>query len=211
MALVGVSTARDRGARREADQRATARKLRALTQRNGQLSAQLAYLKRSGQVDSDACNLVQQSLGSLQKQNSDLREQLAFYRGIVSPQQSATGLRVYDFKLAPHAGQPRSYDFELLLVQSLHHNRSTRGEARLRIDGLQGKVARHLDIGTRDGGKADDLTFSFKYFQELDGRFQLPSGFRPLRVTVNLVSAGAQPVVSQGYDWSKVIQTAQKE
>ena len=53
-------------------------------------------------------------------------------------------------------------------------------------------------------GEASELTFSFKYFEELTGEFRIPPGFRPEQVRVTLVAegAGAQNVQGQ-FEWDK--------
>lgn len=211
LALAGVHSAGRRSQQVESNNRKLARQLRSTRNQNAKLAGDLAYMKRSQQIDGGACTLVKKSLANLQQENSNLREQLAFYRGIVSPKQSAAGLRIYDFKVSQHGHAAREYDFELLLVQSLHHNRVVRGQAVVQIEGLQGTKPKTYQLTDLMVGKPDVFSFSFKYFQELDGHVRLPAGFRPVRVTVMLNPRGKDPSVTHTYDWSKVQQGTSEE
>ena len=182
------------------------RQLKASQGENKKLMDLLAYARQSTRIDSEACTLVKKSLAGQQQEDSNLREQLAFYRGIASPQQSSEGLRVYDLKISPQLQAAGSYNFELLLIQPMHHNHPVKGRAKLAVTGLQDGKARTYRFARLLVGGRKSLLFSFKYFQELDGSIQLPKGFRPLRVTVTLQQADRKPRVDESFDWSKVEQ-----
>ena len=185
------------------ENRTLSRKLRAAREDNLELKDQLAYLNSSKDIDRDACAMVKKSLAGLQQDNSNLREQLAFYRGIVSPKESSEGLRIYDFKVD---GRSKSdvYDFDLLLVQVIHHDRRVSGTAQVRFDGVQDGKSASYSLSSLALGKDPSLDFAFKYFQEIEGRFKLPKGFRPLRVTVTLDPKQGLPKVENEYDWAKI-------
>lgn len=188
------------------DNRQMESRVRHLKSDNRKLLDQLTYARRSGQIDSQACTLIKKSLGGLQQENSSLREQLAFYRGIAAPKQSIEGLRVYDLKVSPQLPASDDYDFELLLIQPMHHERLVAGQAVLSVAGMQDGAARSYPGSKLVAGRHKSLLFSFKYFQELDGRLKLPKGFRPLRVTVTLKQNGKRPDIVESFDWSKIEQ-----
>jgi len=152
--------------------------------------------------------LVKESLGGMQQENSSLREQLAFYRGIVSPKQSSEGLRVYDLKVTRSAHGAQQYDFELLLIQPMHHDHLVDGKAKIVISGLLDGVRHSYPLSGMILAEHKNLLFSFKYFQELDGSFRLPAGFRPIRVAVTLIPSSDKPKVEQSYDWSRIERAA---
>ena len=164
------------------------------------------YAQRSQEIDAEACKQVKTSLTSLQSETADLREQLQFYRGIVSPGEAGAGLRVYDFKIArnPKSG---AYHFDLVLIQSVHHERRIGGRIDVAIQGILGGARKTLQMSEIADGDARNLVFSFKYFEEFGGDFRLPDGFRPLRATVAVVPDGSgQPRVESEYDWAKIEQ-----
>src|SRR5690606_11397000 len=87
------------------ERRGLVRDLRAARDEVKRLEEQAVYIQRSQEIDEQACSAVRESLTQLQAEVSDLREQLAFYRGIVAPEQSRAGVRVYEFKVEPGTEQ----------------------------------------------------------------------------------------------------------
>jgi hypothetical protein len=187
------------------ERRTLARDLRASRAEADQLRDQVAYVQRSQDIDSQACTTVQESLSRLQAEVSDLREQLAFYRGIVSPEQSKAGVRVYDLKVL-HGAAPDLYKYDLVLIQSVRHDRQVGGRIALALHGMQGAEKRSYALDELAVGGNQNLVFSFKYFEEFSGEFRLPPGFRPDRVTVALEpTVEGAPRVEDGFEWGKVL------
>lgn len=196
------------------ENRDLSQKLRTALNENQQLKDQAAYLNRSQQIDDNACTTVKQSLATLQAESADLREQLAFYRGIVSPAESQAGVRVFEFKVyGPKEKQgdkqgdkqPGAYRYDLVLIQSVRHDKRVDGDLAVSFEGFRGGTKQTLklsDLAT-DGNK--NLVFSFKYFEEFSGSFRFPEGFRPLRATVTLQGDGT-PRIDDDYDWNKIMQ-----
>lgn len=187
------------------ERRQLAQSLRASLKEVATLKDQVVYTQRSGEIDTQACDTVKGSLGDLQKEVSDLREQLAFYRGIVSPDLARAGVRIYGLKLIPGAN-PRAFRYELALIQSVRHDRRIGGSIQLLIEGATNGVRQTLRWEEVATGDAKNLLFSFKYFEEFSGSLSLPEGFKPLRVTAKLVTdvAGA-PAVEDQFDWNKIV------
>lgn len=190
------------------DRRELTRDLRAARASNGKLKDQLAYLGRSEEIDSAACSSVKKSLTQLQAESSDLREQLAFYRGIVSPKEAQAGVRVYDFKVNKLKNAANLYHYDLVLIQSVRNKQPIEGSIDLLIEGLRAgrkETLRMADLAA-DGNK--NLQFALKYFEEFNGQIRLPDGFRPLRATVALQPQGSAPKIEDEYEWAKVVQEA---
>jgi hypothetical protein len=165
-----------------------------------------AYAQRSADIDRQACAEVKSSLAGLQSEAADLREQLAFYRGIVTPREANAGMRVYDFHVT-HDLKAGLYHFDLVLIQSARHDRRVGGRIDITVGGVQGGLRKTLKMSDIADGGARNLVFSFKYFEEFGGDFRLPDGFRPLRATVAVVPDGnGQPKFESEYDWSKIEQ-----
>ena len=144
------------------------------------------------------------SLAALQEEVADLQEQVAFYRGIVSPDASRAGVRVYEFKVYPTA-VTNVFRYDLVLIQSVRHDRRVAGRVEISLHGVSGgqtTVHRLSDLAL--SGERN-LLFSFKYFEEFGGEFRLPNGFRPTRAVVSVVpDGGSVPKVEDGFEWSKI-------
>lgn len=165
-----------------------------------------AYAHRSQEIDAQACAQVKASLTGLQTEAADLREQLAFYRGIVAPDDANIGARVYDFKVTRNTDAP-TWKFDLVLIQSVHHERRVGGRIDVTFEGVQGTQRKKLQLADLADADARNLVFSFKYFEEFSGNFRLPDGFRPLRAIVTVTPDGSASQKSESeYDWSKIEQ-----
>lgn len=168
------------------------------------LKDQIVYLQRSQEIDQQACAAVKSSLAGFQEEVADLQEQVAFYRGIVSPDASRAGVRVYEFKVYPTA-TANVFRYDLVLIQSVRHDRRIAGRVEIALQGVasgQTEVHRLSEL-TLSGEK--NLLFSFKYFEEFGGEFRLPEGFRPSRATVAVLpEGGAVPKLEDEFEWSRI-------
>ncbi|TJY64858.1 hypothetical protein E4T66_01055 [Sinimarinibacterium sp. CAU 1509] len=187
------------------ERRSLTRDLRAARERVAELEQQAAYIQQSQDIDTQACSAVRDSMTQAQAEASELREQLAFYRGIVEPEQSRAGVRIYEFKLSAGA-QPGRYRFDLVLIQSVRHEQRVAGRIQVNLVGRGSKGdARYPlhDLITDDSTR--NLLFSLKYFEEFAGEFQLPGAFKPTRIEVTLVpDENGAPNVEESYDWDRL-------
>lgn len=148
------------------------------------LREQQAVLERSHQIEREADKQLEETVAGLQEEISELKGELAFYRGIVTPGESSGGLRVQAFEVGDN-GLERGYRYKLVLTQVLKNDTVVRGRADVSIEGTQEGRMTALDLAKLGGGKGD-LEFKFKYFQNFEGDFQLPAGFSPHRVVVKV-------------------------
>lgn len=187
------------------ERRNLSRELRAAKSEIEQLKDQVVYVQRSTEIDAQACGTVKESLAGLQTEVSDLREQLAFYRGIVSPDLSRAGVRVYEFKVAK-TNTSNTFHYELVLIQSVRHDRQVGGRIQMNVEGLKDGTRQTLKLDEIVMGTAKNMQFSFKYFEEFNGDFRLPAGFKPARVLVTLATdVEGAPDVREEFEWSKII------
>lgn len=191
------------------ERRQLTHELRASKGEVGDLKDQVVYEKRSSEIDVQACDSVRASLSSLQSEVSTLREQLAFYRGIVSPDLSRAGVRVYDLKLK-RGTVAGSFLYEVVLIQSVRHDRRISGRIELALEGTSSGKPQTLNWSSVAVGDGKNLLFSFKYFEEFSGELRLPSGFKPLRVTARLVMDDDTPSIEDQFDWDKVMANQEK-
>ena len=168
------------------------------------LKDQIVYLQRSQEIDQQACATVKTSLASLQEEVADLHEQVAFYRGIVSPDASRAGVRVYEFKVYPTA-TASVYRYDLVLIQSVRHDRRIAGRVDITLQGMAGGQTQVRRLSELMLSGEQNLVFSFKYFEEFGGEFRLPDGFRPTRAVVAVLpDGGAVPKIEDEFEWAKI-------
>lgn len=166
------------------------------------LSEQVALLETHRDIDRQAYAEVEKSLGKLQVKIQEQQDAIAFYRGIVSPADGQSGLRVQDFRLT-RGPEEREYNIRLVLVQAMKHDRKVTGDVSLSIAGLQDGEQRSYDYRELlpEDGEAK-WAFSFRYFQDFDRQVVLPDGFEPERVTVQVESRTKSiDSIEASYSW----------
>jgi Family of unknown function (DUF6776) len=174
-----------------------------LTQKNSQLQEQIVALQRERDVDQSAHAQVQQSLEAQQTKLLSLQEELAFYKGIVSPVTGEEGLRVQSLKFT-NGGAPRLYHYRLVLIQVRTKELKVTGSIEMKIYGAaQGKPV-ILDARNISPKKDTSLNFAFQYFENLEGDAIFPEGFTPGRVEVTVLESG-HPAVQQNFTWQSII------
>lgn len=177
--------------RRElAQERETVRKLR----------ERVALLERSSEVDREARERVRQEVASLQDEILELREELAFYRGIVSPEDGQRGLKVQSFWVRPRE-EAGHYAYRLMLIQAVKHDSRVRGTVSVTIHGVRDGESHAIDLA--EVSDEDEMAFSFRYFQGFKGEMVLPEGFTPRQIEVSVRPSGrGRDNVTRTYDWA---------
>jgi hypothetical protein len=128
---------------------------------------------------------VEKMLADLQAQLLRQREELAFYRGIVSPEDGIGGLRVQRFQVLPTDAE-RRFKLRLVLVQSMRQNTVASGSVHLTLPAI--------------ADAQSTLPFSFRYFQDLEQEVELPADFEPHSVEVHVRTA-RQAEVRESFPW----------
>ena len=153
-----------------------------------ELKQEVAVLETNREVDRESYKAVEESLSTLQAKIQEQRDAIAFYRGIVSPSDGNSGLRVQDLKLT-RGREEREFNVRLVLVQAMKHDRKVSGNVNLSIAGSQGGVDTTYEYQQLLPENADtSWAFSFRYFQDFDRQLVLPDGFTPERITVEVRS-----------------------
>ncbi len=210
LALLGASLAFNFGkqfageelVRLEAQRDRLEAQIETLEQHNRELREHVVVLQKSSEIDRLANLEVRNSYADLQNELLELRRELEFYRGIVSPGNAKAGLRIQRFELVPGNGAGH-FDYNLTLTQLKRNDRYARGSILIEVEGLQdGKpVTLPLSALVTDG--AATLKYKFRYFQHFSGELVLPDNFRPQRASVRLRPRGkGQPAgVDTTIDW----------
>lgn len=192
-------------ARLEIEKSRLQERIREMRAENAHQAEQIVLLERSRDIDGEATKDLREALDGQQRELSALKEQLAFYRGIVSPEQSKAGVRIYQVALHRDARNPQLYGYDLVLIQSLRHDRTVSGRVRIEVQGINAGRQTTLPLEQLSLASQNALTFNFKYFQQLAGSFQLPEGFAPRSVRVVLES-DTDARVEGSYKWNDVFQ-----
>ncbi len=168
-----------------------------------ELKQEVALLETNREVDRESYREVEESLSSLQAKIQEQRDAIAFYRGIVSPSDGNSGLRVQDLKVT-RGKEEREFNLRLVLVQAMKHDRKVAGDINLSIAGSQGGLETTYNFDQLLPDDADrKWAFSFRYFQNFDRLLVLPDGFTPERITVEVRSRTRSiSSIEESFAWS---------
>ena len=178
-------------------------RIMALDDRIVHLKQEVALLETHREIDREAYKEVEGSLMSLQAKIQEQRDAIAFYRGIVSPADGKSGLRVQDLTVTRGKAE-REFNLRLVLVQARQHNRKVSGDVSLSVQGSQDGVETVYTLKQLIPADADQgWAFSFRYFQDFDRRLVLPDGFTPERIRVEVRSKTRSiESVDESYAWA---------
>jgi cell division protein FtsB len=166
------------------------------------LKEEIALLETHRDIDREAYKEVEASLTTLQSKIQEQTDAIAFYRGIVSPEDGAAGLKVQDLKVTRGPEEHR-YNVRLVLVQSLKHDRKVSGTVNLSVAGEQDGSAVTYDFKQLLPEDAKSgWPFSFRYFQDFDREIVLPDGFAPESITIEVRSKTRSiDSIEESYSW----------
>ncbi|WJW75135.1 hypothetical protein QVG61_11665 [Thiohalobacter sp. IOR34] len=154
---------------------------------NGELVRRLAVLERSQQVDRQAHAALRQDRAALEAEIQSLREELGFFRGIMSPETARAGLRAQGFMVEP-TGADNRYRFRMVMVQVKKNDRVARGVVRLTVEGRQAGELKQLPLQAISTTGRKEIKYRFRYFQPMEGEWRLPADFVPERVNVKALA-----------------------
>ena len=178
-----------------------------LEKENEQLRQAAAAAELAREVDRKAYADVEKNLADLQAQVLKHREELTFYRGIVSPEDGIGGLRIQRFQVLP-GGADQHFRLRLVLVQSMRQDAVVSGSVRIQIEGVQDNKPTELALSEARAEPTGDanLPFRFRYFQNLEQDIVLPQGFEPRAINVEVRTAKLAPV-RESYPWQVQIES----
>ena len=149
--------------------------------------------------------VVSRTIGDLQAQVARQTEELAFYRAVVAEGAPPIGVRVGTVRLAA-TKPPGHFLVHVSLVRAGKTDGMTNGTVSLTVDGQEpGGRAETLDSQALAAGDAPEVTYDFRYYQDLEQTLTLPPGFRPEHLTVQVSSNRKDiPPLTQTFSWSAV-------
>jgi hypothetical protein len=181
--------------------RELAGKIDALEEENAKLRGEVAAAELARDVDRESYSDVEKTLADLQAQVLKHREELTFYRGIVSPEDGIGGLRIQRFQVLP-GDVDDQYRLRLVLVQSMRQDAVVSGSVTIQIEGVSDNKPVQLTLTDAGGEVRSDgqVPFQFRYFQNLEQKIILPQGFEAKAVNVEVRSAKSTPV-RESFPW----------
>ena len=154
--------------------------IRKLRKQNEVLRQDLAFAHQNLNVTKAAYERLDKSLKQSDRLIVSLREELNFYRNIISPPDKKSGIRIQSMQVEP-TDNDNKYRYKVVLIQALKHDRDVYGNAIVQIIGLQEGNKKVLNVTHR---KKSTMFFRFRYFKDMKGVIELPANFRPLQIKI---------------------------
>ena len=171
-------------------------------QENEKLHGDIAKAELASKVDNKSYGDVEKNLEDLQAQVLKQREELTFYRGIVSPEDGIGGLRIQGFQIQS-GGAPLHYRLAARAAAVDARGRVVSGSVNIQIEGVRANRPEQLGLPQlADTVRGDgQLPFKFRYFQKFEQGVVLPEGFEPRAVNVEVRSTRLATPVRESYPW----------
>ncbi|MFL9603410.1 DUF6776 family protein [Aeromonas dhakensis] len=169
----------------------------------GQLKSELGIKETLLATQKAAFEQLQQALKDQEAQVQEQKRQLAFFERIMRPTGEQVGV-VIDNLTLQETSIPGRYHYRLALTQPAKKRELFRGQVQIKVEGSQGD--KPITLGSRElGMKVGEGRYALRYFQLLEGNWQLPEGFVPDRVRVTISKDGRQPAQELLAEWGEVI------
>jgi hypothetical protein len=171
----------------------------ALTVQLHDAEARLAAAEAARLVDRATYAEVERSVVELQAELQEQRQELAFYRSIVRPDNGIFGIHIQRLQILPGA-LPRHYRVRVVLSQANRDNKPSAATADFTVMGTKGGRQVTLAL-TALGSNAHPLSFSFRYFQEAETEIELPPDFLPQKVQLEVRAPQGRAPIRQSFGW----------
>ncbi|PKQ78577.1 hypothetical protein AOX56_02735 [Aeromonas sobria] len=169
----------------------------------GQLKTELGVKDTQLATQKAAFEQLQTTLKSQEAQVQELKRQLAFFERIMRPTGEQVGV-VIDNLTLQETSIPGRYHYRLALTQPAKKRELFRGQVQIRVEGSLADKPKTL-TGRDLGMKVSEWRYALRYFQLLEGNWQLPEGFVPDRIRVTINKDGRQPAQELLVEWGEVI------
>lgn len=131
---------------------------------------------------------VARTIGELQAELGRAQQDLEFYRGIANPLAGAKpqSVRVQQFQIVTADTATRTYTLRFALNRPTRPEESTAGTLGVTIDGERAGAAASVSLVDLTANKSKDLSYSFRYFTNVEQLVTVPADLKAERVTIEI-------------------------
>jgi hypothetical protein len=164
-----------------------------LSEHNGKLKTDAESLKnsllerdRQIQIEKAVQSELARNVAQLQEENSGLKEDLGFLRGIMSAGNVPEGLSVQNLKVDADTSAG-DYRYRMLLIQGGTRKQDFHGKIQVVVRFAQNGMVSVLNFPEDAVLKAPGSEIVFRYYQKIEGRFKIPQDALLKSVQVRLL------------------------
>lgn len=163
------------------------------------LEFEKAKSDREIQINKQAFEDISQTLQATSHEMAELKEDLRFYESVIQAESEGQGLQIRALRITG-TSQPERYGYTLIVVNGAYGKKKKKGAASIEVHGLEKGQQKKFAIKDKKGNKS--IPLNFKYYQKLDGFFEIPVHFQPRRIRVNVKMRSSKPAsIERWYDW----------
>ena len=156
-----------------------------LKKQNQELDKQALKLERLADIDNGTSIRLQNEIKSLQEQVFNLRRELTFYKGIITASSYSRGLNIQGLHIETTRKQT-FFKYKLVLTNIGNSDSITEVTIGMSVEGNDKSGFRTLSSGDMIPGAELKRKIKVRNFERIEGNFNFPNGFEPLRVVVDL-------------------------
>jgi len=174
-----------------------------LADENAALHGQLATTERQMQIETSTKGDLAGQLKTLADENALLKEDLAFFQTLMTSGggDAVNGVTINRFRVRPDA-IPGEYRYQLLVVQARTRSKEFQGRLQLVVDVVR-DGEQHVLVLPSAKDRLESYSLSFKFYQRVEGGFQVPAEAKVTRVQVRVIENGVDgPRSSQSVNLS---------
>lgn len=155
-----------------------------------ELRAKASSSESSLQVERTAQQQLMHQVRTLEQENTRLKEDLAFFENFSYKDAREPGFTINGFKI--EAGDlPGHYRFRLMVaIQGGKKEQTFRGNLQLVIKLRDGNKDAMMIWPAANDPQRGRFNLNFRYFQRVDGGFQVPQGARPATIEARFLQDG---------------------
>lgn len=169
----------------------------ALESENGELRSLVAQSDRRMQIEQATQSDLARSLKAIQDENAHLKEDIAFFRTLMSTDKNGGSLSIYRVKVE-NSVLPGEYRYQLLLLQGGQREKEFQGKVQLLVNLQQDGKKTVMTLPTAAGKDAQQFNLNFKFYQRVEGTFQVAPRTQVKNIQVRVFENGSlQPRLLQ--------------
>lgn len=161
-------------------------------------------------IDAQTLEQLRSELSASRGSIDELERELAFYRGVIAPEEQTSGVQVREPLLRP-TNVPGVYTYQFVVQQGAQTSSSGKRFYKAVLQVTVRGQRKGLPVSYSLAELVDSLVtggieLNFRYFQRESGKLRLPNGFEPERITLQLnITQPRKKTVTYDYVWSEIV------
>jgi len=202
---LGTAAARDNDASLRERNRQLVSDSNRLHIENRSLKDRAVLAEKAAEIDRLAAEAVRQELLSFRQKIAQLHKDLAFYRGLMAPDELASGFNVHEFAL--HYDElSNTYTYRAIVTNAGGKGNVIQGSLSFTLLLMQDGEPRSLSLEQAlDFEGQSPLKLRFRFFQTAVGSFKLEENVQPTGMALKAQLKTAKEPLLFSYDWDDII------